>query len=112
MNDFEVSTNSLKITHSGEVSRPQDGCKLTGYTESLSEMAFPLSFSFHVYLIVLHRFILAPFTCLVCDLHEIPVHECHPDVCVEGWGNIGYRDKLDLEFLHLSLQLCSDIIGL
>jgi len=31
MNDFDVRTNSLKITHSGTVSRPQDGCNSTGY---------------------------------------------------------------------------------
>jgi len=46
MNDFDVRTNSLKITHSDEVSRPHDGCKLTGYERTLSERD-PLAFSFH-----------------------------------------------------------------
>src|SRR5260370_18494128 len=64
------------------------------------------------YLIVLHGLIPALLACLVRNLHEVPVDERHPDVDVETWVIRGYRDEIDLELLHLSLELRSDVISL
>ncbi len=46
MDDFDVRTNSLKITHSGDVSRPQDGCNVMGYEKTSLERDF-LACSLH-----------------------------------------------------------------
>ena len=64
------------------------------------------------YLIVLHGRMPAPPAALVRNLHEVSVHECHPDVSVEALVTGRYRDKFDPELLHLSLQLSPDIVGL
>jgi hypothetical protein len=110
MNDFDVTTNSLKITHSGDVSRPQDGCKLTGYEKTIRKK--PSRFYSTSYYIVLHDLICAPLSCFVRNLHKVSAHECHPYVSVEVCVIRGFRDNFDLKFLHLSLEVRSDSIGL
>lgn len=110
-----VRTNSLKRTHSGDESKPHDGCRATTYSvahRKLSAAAMCTTIRRETYLVILHSQVL-PFLLLMRHLHEKPTNERLPNILIVfPLVFILHRDEVDIGALHDALQLRADVFGL
>jgi hypothetical protein len=99
-----VSTNSLKRTHSGCVSRPHEGCNDTTCERKTNKQINRVTrggVGGATHLVVLDRKITTLLALLVRDLHKISAHERFSDISVvSGLIAIFFGEEVELEALH------------